>query len=64
MASINAAIAACPGLYPSGGGATINDFAANGLDSGYAYFGGAPVEVASGGAQTPATGAAFQESTL
>lgn len=59
VATINAAIAACPGLYPSGGGATINDFAANGLDSGYAYFGGAPVEVASGGALTPDTGAAF-----
>jgi hypothetical protein len=38
-------------------GASINDFASNGLDSGYAVFGGAPVEVASGG--TPATGAAF-----
>ena len=31
--SINAAIAACPGLHPTGGGATIADFAANGLDS-------------------------------
>jgi len=29
------------------------------LDSGYAYFGGAPVEVATGGALTPDTGAAF-----
>jgi hypothetical protein len=59
VATIDAAIAACPGLYPTGGGATINDFASNGLDSGYAYFGGAPVEVASGGALTPNTGAAF-----
>jgi hypothetical protein len=40
-----------------GNGAGINDYASNGLDSGYALFGGAPVEVATGG--TPATGAAF-----
>jgi len=33
-ASIDAAIAACPGLHPTGGGATISDFASNGLDSG------------------------------
>jgi hypothetical protein len=31
--SIDAAIASCPGLYPSGGGASITDFAANGLGS-------------------------------
>ena len=49
-AAINCAIA---------NGATINSFAENGLDSGYAYFGGAPVEVASGGTLTPDTGAAF-----
>lgn len=49
-AAINCAIAK---------GATINDFASNGLDSGYAYFGGSPVEVASGGSLTPSTGAAF-----
>jgi Carboxypeptidase regulatory-like domain len=41
--SINAAIAACPGLHPAGGGATISDFAGNGLDSGYAFCpGGLP----------------------
>jgi hypothetical protein len=40
--SIDAAIANCPGLHPSGGGATIVDFAANGLDSGYALCGGGP----------------------
>jgi len=33
VGSVNAAIAACPGLHPGGGGATIGDFAANGLDS-------------------------------
>lgn len=41
VASINAAIAACPGLYATGG-ATIADFAGNGLDSGYDAAGGAP----------------------
>jgi hypothetical protein len=40
--SIDAAIANCPGLHPSGGGATIVDFASNGLDSGYALCGGGP----------------------
>jgi hypothetical protein len=41
VGSIDAAIAACPGLH--GGGAMISDFAANGLDSGYsAIAGGAP----------------------
>jgi hypothetical protein len=55
VASINAAIAACPGLHPTGG-ATINDFATNGLDSGRALlFGyGAPAF-----GLTPDTGAAF-----
>jgi hypothetical protein len=31
--TLNEAIHYCPGLYPDGGGATITDFAANGLDS-------------------------------
>jgi hypothetical protein len=40
VGSINAAIAACPGLHPATpttpvGGATIQDFAGNGLDSAY-----------------------------
>jgi len=56
--------APCPsGYYTTSSGVnrpvTINDYAADGLDSGYAFFGGAPVEVASGGALTPNTGAAF-----
>jgi hypothetical protein len=38
-ASIDAAIAACPGLHPTGG-ATISDFASNGLDSGESATGG------------------------
>jgi hypothetical protein len=37
--SIDGAIAACPGLHATGG-ATINDFAGNGLDSGNAFGGG------------------------
>jgi len=40
-ASIDAAIAACPGLHPTGG-ATISDFASNGLDSGQSATGGFP----------------------
>lgn len=40
--SIDAAIANCPGLHPTGGGATIVDFASNGLDSGYSVCGGGP----------------------
>lgn len=40
VATIDQAIAACPGLYPGGGGASINDFANNGLDSGGPYYGG------------------------
>jgi hypothetical protein len=32
--TIDGAIASCPGLHPTGGGANINDFAGNGLDSG------------------------------
>ena len=38
-------------------GATIDDFANNGLDSGVTYLGGSPIE--SGGGGTPDTGAAF-----
>jgi|SRR5579862_2135994 len=39
-ASINAAISSCPGLHPGGGGATIVDFAGNGLDDGYSFCSG------------------------
>ena len=47
VASINAAIAACPGLHPATstspvGPATIGDFQANGLDSGNAFASGFP----------------------
>ena len=41
VATIDAAIAACPGLHPTGG-ATIADFAGNGLDSGGDATGGSP----------------------
>jgi hypothetical protein len=41
VATIDAAIVNCPGLH-STGGATIVDFAANGLDSGYSLCGGGP----------------------
>jgi len=41
VATIDAAIVNCPGLHSSGG-ATIVDFAANGLDSGYSLCGGGP----------------------
>jgi Carboxypeptidase regulatory-like domain len=44
--SISAAIASCPGLHPGGGGATIADFAGNGLDSGYSLCGGIPCSLA------------------
>jgi len=40
-ATIDAAIASCPGLHATGG-ATISDFASNGLDSGFDASGGAP----------------------
>jgi hypothetical protein len=46
VGSINAAIAACPGLHPTGGGANISDFAANGLDSGYSFCSGGPCPTA------------------
>ncbi|HLV85759.1 MAG TPA: carboxypeptidase-like regulatory domain-containing protein [Candidatus Sulfotelmatobacter sp.] len=59
VASIDQAIAACPGLYPSGGGATISDFANNGLDSGNSYNAGYSVYYDWGGSLTPDTGAAF-----
>lgn len=39
-ASVDAAIAACPGLHPTGGGATIADFSSNGLGSGVDVTGG------------------------
>lgn len=59
-ASVNAAIAACPGLHTNTdgtvGGATITDFANAGLDSGAALFQGAS---ASAYGVTPGTGAAF-----
>jgi hypothetical protein len=46
VSSIDAAIAACPGLHKNSngsvGGATIYDFAGNGLDSGANYSGGLP----------------------
>ncbi len=41
VATIDAAIAACPGLHTTGG-ATIADFAGNGLDSGHDATGGFP----------------------
>jgi hypothetical protein len=59
VATIDQAIAACPGLYPGGGGASINDFANNGLDSGNAYNTGYSVYYAWPGQLTPSTGAAF-----
>jgi len=40
VTTIAAAISSCPGLHPTGGGATIADFAGNGLDSGYSMCGG------------------------
>jgi Carboxypeptidase regulatory-like domain len=41
VATIDDAIAACPGIYGvGGGGASINDFANFGLDSGEVYYGG------------------------
>jgi Carboxypeptidase regulatory-like domain len=50
VGSVDAAIAACPGLHPGGGGATIGDFAANGLDSiNQSNGGGASTTFAFGG---------------
>ncbi len=59
--TIDQAITACPGLHtdPNSGavsGATITDFAVNGLDSGKAYLSGAPAAAVS---LTADTGAAF-----
>ena len=56
VSTIDQAIAACPGLYPGGGGASINDFANNGLDAGYVYYGGYSAAYYG---LTPSTGAAF-----
>jgi hypothetical protein len=52
VASIDAAIAGCPGLHPGTGGgpvgpATIGDFSARGLDSGYSLCSGLPCSLAS-----------------
>jgi hypothetical protein len=47
VATIDAAIVACPGLHPTGG-ATIADFAGNGLDSGGDATGGLPCQSAIG----------------
>lgn len=55
VGSIDAAITSCPGLHATGG-ATIDDFAVNGLDSGQTYFSGYP---ASYFGLSPNTGAAF-----
>lgn len=38
--SVAEAIINCPGIYPSGGGASISDFASNGLDSANSVNGG------------------------
>jgi hypothetical protein len=67
VGSINAAIAACPGLHPATpsnplpGPATINDFANNGLDSGFALSSsfGSTGSPASFFGLTPDTFAAF-----
>jgi Carboxypeptidase regulatory-like domain len=57
VSSINAAIAACPGLHPTGGGATISDFASFGLDSGYSVLaGGAPCPTCAFPGINPAVG--------
>jgi hypothetical protein len=56
VATVDAALASCPGLYPNGGGATLDDFAGNGLDSESQYKSGYP-STAYG--LTPNTGAAF-----
>jgi len=62
VATIDQAIAACPGLHPGGGGpagpATIADFASHGVDSGYVFCGGGPCPGAAfGGVNNGATGA-------
>jgi hypothetical protein len=56
VATIDGAIANCPGLHTTGG-ATIVDFAANGLDSGYSLCGGGPCpDAAFGGIANGANG--------
>lgn len=42
VGSVDAAIASCPGLHATGGGATMEDFAGNGLGSGTDIGGGLP----------------------
>jgi hypothetical protein len=54
--TINAAIAACPGLHPGGGGATIADFASNGLDSGESAASGLPCPTCAFGGINPSLG--------
>ncbi|HLZ93305.1 MAG TPA: TonB-dependent receptor [Candidatus Acidoferrum sp.] len=53
--TIDAAIAACPGLHPTGG-ATIADFASNGLDSGGDATGGLPCPTCAFGGINPNLG--------
>ena len=55
VATIDAAIAACPGLHATGG-ATIADFAGNGLDSGFDAKGGAPCPTCAFPGINPAVG--------
>lgn len=43
VSTIDQAISSCPGLHSNGSGATIADFAGNGLDSANQYTGGYPV---------------------
>jgi len=67
VTSISAAIASCPGLYPSGGGASIADFASHppvtpgapvhGLDSGYSMCSGGPCPLAAFPGMHPNLGA-------
>src|SRR6185312_13172555 len=56
VGSIDAAIAGCPGLHPGGGGATIADFAANGLDSGASLCSGFACPQAAFAGQNPNLG--------
>jgi hypothetical protein len=46
VTTVQQAITSCPGLHPTGGGATISDFASFGLDSGYSLCGGFPCPTA------------------
>jgi hypothetical protein len=59
VATINAAIVACPGLHPTGGGATIADFAGNGLDSGGTFARGGPCPACAFGGVNPNVGQNF-----